>query len=82
MKESTYLFKKKKFIYKVTRDPEVRGVKQFLIEFNKLSQVSLKIIEMKSPACLDGGDVLVTKNEIFVGESTRTNKEGLFFFFS
>ena len=32
---------------------------------------------MLEPALLDGGDVLFTGREIFVGLSSRTNKEGV-----
>ena len=32
---------------------------------------------MVEPALLDGGDVLFTGREIFVGLSSRTNKEGV-----
>ena len=32
---------------------------------------------MNSPACVDGGDVLYTGHEIFVGLSQRTNEEGV-----
>lgn len=37
----------------------------------------LKIVDMVEPALLDGGDVLFTGQEIFVGLSSRTNKEGV-----
>jgi len=42
-----------------------------------LKQLGFTIIQMKEPACLDGGDVLVTGKEIIVGLSSRTNEEGV-----
>jgi len=37
------------------------------------------IVQMNSPACMDGGDVLYVPStkDIFVGLSRRTNKEGV-----
>lgn len=34
----------------------------------------LKVVEMKEPAYMDGGDVLFTGREFFVGLSERTNQ--------
>jgi dimethylargininase len=36
-----------------------------------------RIVEMKEPATLDGGDVLYTGRHIFVGQSQRSNAEGI-----
>ena len=35
------------------------------------------ITRLKSPATLDGGDVLITDQMVFVGQSTRTNKDAI-----
>lgn len=35
---------------------------------------ALKVVEMKEPAYMDGGDVLFTGREFFVGLSERTNQ--------
>lgn len=35
------------------------------------------ITHLKSPATLDGGDVLITDQMVFVGQSTRTNKDAI-----
>ncbi|CAB4040025.1 Hypothetical predicted protein [Paramuricea clavata] len=42
-----------------------------------LEKLGLKIIDMTDPALLDGGDVLFTGQELFVGLTSRTNKEGV-----
>lgn len=42
----------------------------------KLSELKLHTIEVRAPATLDGGDVLFTGKEIFVGISDRTNMDG------
>ena len=47
----------------------------FFISIRCLS--GLKIVDMTEPAELDGGDVLFTGRELFVGLSSRTNKEGV-----
>ena len=39
-----------------------------------MEQLGLKVVEMVEPGCLDGGDVLFTGKEFFVGQSTRTNE--------
>jgi dimethylargininase len=36
-----------------------------------------RIVRMEAPATLDGGDVLVLDDRIFVGRSERTNEEGM-----
>ena len=44
---------------------------------NALEKLGLRIHEMSAPASLDGGDVLFTGREFFVGLSSRTNQEGI-----
>ena len=39
-----------------------------------MESLGLKIVEMKDPGRLDGGDVLFTGKEFFVGQSSRTNE--------
>lgn len=39
-----------------------------------MENLGLRIVEMKEPGCMDGGDVLFTGREFFVGISQRTNK--------
>lgn len=53
--------------------------RQEVVEMKRVleSDVDLKIKEMSCEATLDGGDVLFTGREIFVGQSSRTNKQGL-----
>lgn len=36
----------------------------------------LPILELRPPATLDGGDVLITEDALFVGISTRSNEDG------
>jgi len=36
-----------------------------------------KIRRVEEPGTLEGGDILVTRNQIFVGESTRSNLQGM-----
>ena len=36
--------------------------------------VGLNVVEMKDPGTMDGGDVLFTGREFFVGLSSRTNE--------
>ncbi|MBE3097241.1 MAG: dimethylargininase, partial [Planctomycetes bacterium] len=36
----------------------------------------LPVVELRPPATLDGGDVLVTDRTLYVGLSTRSNREG------
>eukprot|EP01117_Protostelium_nocturnum_P020379 TRINITY_DN9133_c0_g1_i1.p1 TRINITY_DN9133_c0_g1~~TRINITY_DN9133_c0_g1_i1.p1 ORF type:complete len:272 (-),score=86.55 TRINITY_DN9133_c0_g1_i1:17-832(-) len=58
-----------------TRRPETEGVKKVLEELKKEVK-GLEILEMRGPACADGGDILVTGSDILVGISSRTNEEG------
>lgn len=44
-----------------------------------LRTLGVETYYMKTPATLDGGDVLVAGREIFVGHSNRTNEEGFSF---
>ena len=44
---------------------------------NVLENLGLQIHEMEDPACLDGGDVLFTGREFFVGLSNRSNNDGV-----
>ena len=39
-----------------------------------MEKLGLKIVEMVEPGRLDGGDVLFTGKEFFVGLSSRTNE--------
>lgn len=39
-----------------------------------MEKLGLNVVEMKPPGLMDGGDVLFTGKEFFVGLSTRTNK--------
>lgn len=55
-----------------SRRPEVAPIKQHFE-----SQQDMRVVSMESPACVDGGDVLFTGKELFVGISTRTNEKGL-----
>lgn len=41
--------------------------------------LGLKVVEMKPPGLMDGGDVLFTGREFFIGLSSRTNKVHLNF---
>lgn len=54
-----------------TRRNEVAAVQDCLQGLQRL-----KIAKMQYPATMDGGDVLFTGQEFFVGISTRTNMEG------
>lgn len=40
----------------------------------EVASLGLKVVEMKHPGVMDGGDVLFTGREFFVGISSRTNK--------
>ncbi|KAL9987438.1 hypothetical protein ACROYT_G001747 [Oculina patagonica] len=42
-----------------------------------LQKLGLEVVEMKEPAVLDGGDVLFTGKEFFVGLTKRTTQAGL-----
>ncbi len=44
-----------------------------------LNKLGYEIHTMTEPCCLDGGDVMWTGRELFVGLSSRTNEEGLAF---
>ena len=46
-------------------------------ETKKYFQKTHKLFEMKSPALLEGGDILVIKNEVYVGISNVTNNLAL-----
>ena len=54
----------------VSRRPELKTVKPALSKFREFA-------EIKAPATLDGGDVLVPQETIFTGLSNRTNSIGL-----
>ena len=41
-----------------------------------MQRLGLKTVEMVGGATMDGGDVLFTGREFFVGLSTRTNQVG------
>jgi dimethylargininase len=55
-----------------SRRPESQGVAAALVPYRR-------IVEMGSPATLDGGDVLRIGRKLFVGLSARTNAAGLSF---
>jgi len=57
----------------IMRKNEINEVKDYLTKIN------LEIFQMPNDATLDGGDVLITNKEIFVGYSTRTNIQGFNF---
>jgi dimethylargininase len=54
----------------VSRRPELKTIKPVLKAYRQLA-------EIKYPATLDGGDVLVNQKKIFTGLSNRTNEAGL-----
>lgn len=56
-----------------SRKKEAIAIKEYFEQNEK----HLNIIEMQAPAELDGGDVMFTGHEIFVGLSSRTNQEGI-----
>ena len=39
-----------------------------------MEKLCLRIVEMREPGCMDGGDVLFTGKEFFVGLGQRTNE--------
>ena len=41
-----------------------------------IKQLGLQVVKMTEPGLMDGGDVLFTGREFFVGLSTRTNQVG------
>ena len=53
-----------------SRKPETESIAQALSPFKKL-------VYLKEPATLDGGDVLVMAKRIFIGLSTRSNPEAI-----
>ena len=53
-----------------SRRPEVPSVAAVLERYRRLGR-------LQPPATLDGGDVLVVGNRIYVGRSSRTNSEGV-----
>ena len=55
----------------VTRRGETAAVRK------ALEKLSLQIVDMVEPATLDGGDVLFTGREFFVGLTSRTNNAGV-----
>ncbi|XP_067656923.1 LOW QUALITY PROTEIN: N(G),N(G)-dimethylarginine dimethylaminohydrolase 1-like [Haliotis asinina] len=58
--------------------PSRRGEMTAMREALKSLQKPPQIYEMEDPeACVDGGDVLFTGREIFVGHSSRTNQKGI-----
>jgi dimethylargininase len=50
--------------------------KIFVRELSEHKNIVGEIFNVNSPGTLEGGDVVVTDREIFVGESSRTNREG------
>ena len=54
--------------------PSRRGETQAIKE--AMQRLGLKTVEMVGGATMDGGDVLFTGREFFVGLSTRTNQVG------
>jgi dimethylargininase len=56
-----------------SRKPEISEVEKFIKEkYN-----DRLIYQIESPGCLDGGDVLFTGRDIFIGDSKRTNTEAI-----
>jgi dimethylargininase len=53
-----------------SRKPETKSIAHTLSPFKKL-------VHLKEPATLDGGDVLVMGKRIFIGLSTRSNQEAI-----
>jgi hypothetical protein len=53
-----------------SRRPETAGPAE------ALARLGYNLVEMAAPARLDGGDVLFTGRELFVGLSHRTNRQG------
>lgn len=53
-----------------SRRPEIESIARALIPYRELLQV-------KPPATVDGGDVLVLGKEIYVGMSTRSNRDAV-----
>lgn len=55
----------------VSRRGETDAVRDALLK------LGYNVVEAKGPACIDGGDVLFTGSEVFVGLSARTNRAGV-----
>jgi dimethylargininase len=53
-----------------SRKPETESIARALSPFKKL-------VHLREPATLDGGDVLVLGKRIFIGLSTRSNQEAI-----
>ena len=53
-----------------SRRPEPLGIEPTLREYRQIERVQL-------PACIDGGDVVTVGRQILVGESSRTNAQGI-----
>jgi dimethylargininase len=53
-----------------SRKPETESILRTLAPLKKL-------VQLKAPATLDGGDVLVMGKSIFIGLSTRSNQEAI-----
>jgi dimethylargininase len=54
-----------------SRRGEVPGIEATLAEYRD------RIVRTEAPAILDGGDVLIVRKRVFVGQSTRTNRLGV-----
>ncbi|HEY4303614.1 MAG TPA: arginine deiminase-related protein [Gemmatimonadaceae bacterium] len=54
----------------VSRRGEPAGMEPSLAEYRKIAHIEL-------PATIDGGDIVVSGREIYVGQSPRTNSEGI-----
>ncbi|GJL79607.1 MAG: dimethylargininase [Nitrospinaceae bacterium] len=53
-----------------SRQGETKSVAEVIKNYRAIKQ-------LKPPATLDGGDVLMTSDAVFVGQSTRTNREAV-----
>lgn len=53
-----------------SRNPEIKGMKEILSKYYK------NIEEIKAPATLEGGDVMMVGKHFYIGLSDRTNKDG------
>ena len=53
-----------------SRRPEPAGIEPTVRRFREIHRISL-------PATIDGGDIVVAGKRVFVGESPRTNAEGI-----
>lgn len=52
-----------------------RGEEKSISKF--LSKEGFEVKQIKAPGTIEGGDILVTTNTIFIGISERTNEEGI-----